>query len=307
MHTNPQNNKDIINLELLNVDNTKIINQYQWNYTSLPYLKNLFQIEEKYVLIILFNYRREIKNNQLTIDLSRLESYSFLDKEKTKNNQKKNNNSNIIIKDEKLSQLLNDELSEFSESLFDKDKKYFKDKKVMIKRVKTVNLSKNKNYEIREENKISDEDKSKDKINILYDNDKSSIFNLDFTYISKNDIGLYDSFKLDKNSINNKELSNSMKKKSKEIDKNNDIKINNLNLKKNPINKKNNIDNNNEEKEKENTNINLSPVQVFDKSNEEKDKKDLNKKFLDFYQDTISSEERYYKYENKNKSVKEDK
>ena len=217
---NLNNETDIINLELLNEDNTKIINQYQWNCSSLPYLKNLFQIEEKYILIILFNYRNDIKNNQLTLDLSRLESYSLLDKENIDNNNKiKNNNNNIISKDEKLSQLLNDELSQFSESLYlDKDKNYYKDKKGMIKKVKTVNFSKNKNCEISEENKISDEEKSKDKMNILFDNDKSSIFNLDFTYISKNDIGLYDSFKLDKNNkINNSQLSRSSKKNRKKI------------------------------------------------------------------------------------------
>ena len=313
---NLNNETDIINLELLNEDNTKIINQYQWNCSSLPYLKNLFQIEEKYILIILFNYRNDIKNNQLTLDLSRLESYSLLDKENIDNNNKiKNNNNNIISKDEKLSQLLNDELSQFSESLYlDKDKNYYKDKKGMIKKVKTVNFSKNKNCEISEENKISDEDKSKDKMNILFDNDKSSIFNLDFTYISKNDIGLYDSFKLDKNNkINNNQLSRSSKKKSEENHKISITHVNTLNLKKNPlnfnyINKKNNVDNNKvEAKEKDNTNISLLPIQVYDKSYEEKDKKDLQKKFLDLYQDTISSEEKYYKYEKKNKNTKEDK
>ena len=314
---NLQNETDIINLELLNEDNTKIINQYQWNCSSLPYLKNLFQIEEKYILIILFNYRNDIKNNQLTLDLSRLESYSLLDKENIDNNNKiKNNNNNIISKDEKLSQLLNDELSQFSESLYlDKDKNYYKDKKGMIKKVKTVNFSKKKNCEISEENKISDEEKSKDKMNILFDNDKSSIFNLDFTYISKNDIGLYDSFKLDKNNkINNSQLSRSSKKKSEENHKISITHVNTLNLKKNPlnfnyINKKNNVDNNKieaKEKDKDNTNVSLLPIQVYDKSYEEKDKKDLQKKFLDLYQDTIFSEEKYYKYEKNNKNTKED-
>ena len=314
---NLNNETDIINLELLNEDNTKIINQYQWNCSSLPYLKNLFQIEEKYILIILFNYRNDIKNNQLTLDLSRLESYSLLDKENIDNNNKiKNNNNNIISKDEKLSQLLNDELSQFSESLYlDKDKNYYKDKKGMIKKVKTVNFSKNKNCEISEENKISDEEKSKDKMNILFDNDKSSIFNLDFTYISKNDIGLYDSFKIDKNNkINNNQLSRSSKKKSEENHKISITHVNTLNLKKNPlnfnyINKKNNVDNNKieaKEKDKDNTNVSLLPIQVYDKSYEEKDKKDLQKKFLDLYQDTIFSEEKYYKYEKNNKNTKED-
>ena len=310
------NDKDIINLELLNEDNLKIINQYQWNYSSLPYLKNLFQIEEKYILIILFNYRKDIKNNQLTLDLSRLESFSFLNKENIENTNQNKISSNIIEKDQKLSQLLNDDLSQFSESLYlDKDKNYYKDKKGMIKKVKTVNFSKIKNYELNEENKMTDEDKSKDKMNILLDNDKSSIFNLDFTHISKNDIGLYDGFKLDKNTIiNNNKLSRSTKKKSEENHKNSDTKVNNLNLKKNPINyinKKNNVDNNkNEEKGKDKTNISLLPIQVYDKSYEEKDKRDkrdLEKKFLDFYQDTISSEEKYYKYEKKNKNKKEDK
>ena len=311
---NLQNEKEIlINLELLNEDNTKIINQYQWNCSSLPYLKNLFQIEEKYILIILFNYRKEIKNSQLTLDLSRLESYSFIGKENTVNNNQDKNNNNIITKDEKLSQLLNDELSQFSESFYlNKDKNFYKDNKVMIKKVKTVNFSKNKKYEINEENKISDEEKSKDKMNILFDNDKSSIFNLDFTHISKNDIDLYDSIKLDKNIIiNNNQLSKSAKKIPEENHKNSITKVNNLNSKKNKIsyiNKKNNVDNNNkiEEKGKEHTNISFLPIKVYDKNYEEKDEKNLQKKFLDFFQDTISSEEKYYKYEKKNKNIKEE-
>ena len=232
---NLQNEKEIlINFELLNEDNTKIINQYQWNCTSLPYLKNLFQIEEKYILIILFNNRKEIKNSQLTLDLSRLESYSFICKENTVNNNQDKNNNNITTKDEKLSQLLNDELSQFSESFYlNKDKNFHKDNKVMIKKVKTVNFSKNKKYEINEENKISDEEKSKDKMNILFDNDKSSIFNLDFTHISKNDIDLYDSIKLDKNIIiSNNKLSKSAKKIPEEDHKNSNTKVNNLNSKK---------------------------------------------------------------------------
>ena len=232
---NLQNEKEIlINFELLNEDNTKIINQYQWNCTSLPYLKNLFQIEEKYILIILFNNRKEIKNSQLTLDLSRLESYSFICKENTVNNNQDKNNNNITTKDEKLSQLLNDELSQFSESFYlNKDKNFHKDNKVMIKKVKTVNFSKNKKYEINEENKISDEEKSKDKMNILFDNDKSSIFNLDFTHISKNDIDLYDSIKLDKNIIiSNNQLSKSAKKIPEEDHKNSNTKVNNLNSKK---------------------------------------------------------------------------
>ena len=90
--------------------------------------------------------------------------------------------------------------------------------------------------------------------------------------------------------------------------------MNTLNLKKNPlnfnyINKKNNVDNNKieaKEKDKDNTNVSLLPIQVYDKSYEEKDKKDLQKKFLDLYQDTIFLEEKYYKYEKNNKNTKED-
>ena len=313
IYKNIKNNKinnNIISLESINEDSDKIINKYQWNYTKSPFIKNLFQIEQKYILIILFNYRKDLKNNQLTIDLSKLDNYPNIENNNNIINNDNDNDSKINIKEEKLSQLLNnDEISDFSESIYlnnlNNEKMYYKDKKSknLNKKVKNNKIS----YE---ENKISDEDKSKDKMNIIYDNDKSSIFNLDITHISKNDIGLQDTSKLDKDkSINNKDNNNSIRKMSDEEKTKYIYKVNSMNVKNNHINILSKRSRNDNEKieEKNNTNISLLPKQNFEKINDEIDKKNLNKKFLNLYHDTISSDEKYSEYQNQNKNNNKEK
>ena len=304
--SNNKKNINIINLELVNENDDKIINKYQWNYKKSPYIRNLFQIEEKYILIILFNYRKDLKNNQLTIDLSRFDNFSYIDKN---NNVINNDDSKIRLKDEKLSQLLNnDEISEFSENICLNNpcegKNYFRDKKNKNFIIKNRN---NKNSI--EENKTSDNDKSKDKINVIFDNDKSSIFNLDLTYISKDDISLYNTFKLDNNnSIINKDDKQSKRKMSEEKKKIYDIyKVNSLNVKNKSRNILSKRNKETEIEEKSNTSISLLNKQNLEKSTNEKDIKNLNKKFLSAYNETLSSIEKYSAYQNQNKKLNEEK
>ena len=201
---NNEKEKDIIDLKLLDEDGYKIINQYQWNIISCPYLKYLFQINEKFILIILFNFRKDRKKNELTLNLSKFDDISFLDKEDKKNNEEniKNENKNSLINvSDKLTDLLEDKISEYIESPENKiNNSYYKDKQNYIKKIKNENFNKNEENNL-ENNKISDEDKSKEIINIKYDNEKSSLFNLDLTYISKNDINLWSSFKFEKENI----------------------------------------------------------------------------------------------------------
>ena len=316
MYKNKPKGKDIINLELLNEDNNKIITQYQWNYTNLPYKKNLFQIDQKYILIILFNYRKGLKNNQLTLNLSKMDNYSILEKGNIDNN-KSNNSAIKIAKDEKLSELLNDDISDYSESIYlnNNNNNFYNDKKnIDKKRLINDTFNKNNKKNTIEENKISDEDKSKDRINSIFDNEKSSIFNLDFTNISKNDIGLYDSFKYKKDKDNpikkNKENPIYKRKMSEEMNDNRYCKINTFNLKKNSmniLNQKKNDEKIGNMNEKDNTNISFLPNHDLDKSYDEKDKKDLKKKFIDLYYDTISSSEKYYGFQNKKQNENEEK
>ena len=304
--SNNKTNINIINLELVNEDDDKIINKYQWNYKKSPYIRNLFQIEEKYILIILFNYRKDLKNNQLTIDLSRFDNFSYKDKN---NNVINNDDSKIKLNDEKLSQLLNnDEISEFSENICLNNsfegKNYFRDKK----NKKFIKKSRNNKNPI-EENKISDEDKSKDKINVILDNDKSSIFNLDFTHISKDDINLYNSFKLNNDkSIINEDNQKSKRKLSEEKKKINYLyKVNSLNAKNNSRNILSKRNTENEIEEKSNTSISLLHKQNLEKSTNEKDINNLNKKFFKAYYDTLTSIEKYSAYQNQNKKSNEEK
>lgn len=167
--------KDIIDLKLLDEDGYKIISQYQWNIISCPYLKYLFQINEKFILIILFNYRKDRKKNELTLNLSKFDDYSFLDKEDKKSNKEniKNENKNSLINlSEKLTDLLEDKISEYIESPENKiNNNYYKDKQSFIKKIKNESINKNEDNNF-ENNKISDEDKSKDIINIKYENEK---------------------------------------------------------------------------------------------------------------------------------------
>lgn len=310
---NKEKEKDIIYLELLANDNNKIINQFQWNYVHSPYIKNLFQIEEKFILIIIFNYRKGLKNNELTMDLSKIyDNYSMIEKENKINNREFNKYENNIysneVQNENLSELLDDKISEFTESQHAfRGKNYFKDKKNCIK--KSVNKPNNKIKENLENNKASDEDKSKDKINILYDNERSSLFNLDFTCISKNDIALSNSSILDKDNIDNKNnnkqyfTSKSLKKTSLDRNPNEIGKVNTLNLPRNSLDmsKKKIIDINGKIEEKPTSNLSFIPA-PSDKSYNGKDKsfKKSKKQFLDKYYETISSScDNFYKYDKK--------
>lgn len=316
INNNNQKRKDIINLELLNEDNNKIITPYQWNYTNLPYIKSLFQIDLKYISIILFNYRKELKNNQLTINLSKIDDFSILEKGNIDNN-KSNNSSIKIIKDEKLSELLNDDISDYSESVYlnKNNKSYYREtNNIDKKRLTNEIFNKNKKKDTVEENKISDEDKSKDRINAIFDHTKNSIFNLDFTNISKNDIDLYDSFKLKKDKDNSitKNKEGSIYKRKMSEEKNNDrySKINISNLTKNSmniLNKRKNNENIGKIEENDNTNNSFIPKQSLDKNYDEKEKKGLKKKFIDLNYDTITSSEKYNGFQKKNQNENEKK
>ena len=309
--------KDIIDLKLLDEDNYKIINQYQWNIISCPYLKYLFQINEKFILIILFNYRKDRKKNELTLNLSKFDDYSFLEKEDKKINEEnikneKNTNKNSLINvSEKLSEILEDKISEYIESPENKIKNnYYKDKQSNIKKIKneSINKSEDNNFE---NNKISDEDKSKDIINIKCDNEKSSLFNLDLTYISKNDINLWSSFKFEKDINKKKSLKSNKIKNFKSLRKNSDdkqknkiSKVKTFNNKKGELNNstsKRKYENNESTEAKPISNLSYVQRQQYNKSFEENDRNKLknskNKNFLDKYYNTIGSLDNFYNYE----------
>ena len=306
--------KDIIDLKLLDEDNYKIINQYQWNIISCPYLKYLFQINEKFILIILFNYRKDRKKNELTLNLSKFDDYSFLEKEDKKINEEniKNENKNSLINvSEKLSDLLEDKISEYIECPENKIKNnYYKDKQSNIKKIKneSINKSEDNNFE---NNKISDEDKSKDIINIKCENEKSSLFNLDITNISKNDINLWNSFKIEKENNKKKILKFNKIKSFKSLRKNTDdnhkskiSKVNSFNNKKSELNNsttKRKYENNESTEAKPISNLSNVHMQHYNKSFEEKDRNKLknskNKNFLDKYFNTIGSLDNFYNYE----------
>ena len=311
--------KEIIDLEILTNDNEKIINQSQWNYSGSPYIKNLFQIEEKFILIVIFNYRKDIKNNELTIDLSKLyDSYSPSINKENKTNRENLNKSDINNFDknnpkneiENLSVILNDKISDCTDSSYILEKSTYKDKKSFVK--KNSNKIINKIKENLDNNKASDEDKSKDRINYLNENEKSSLFNLDFTNISKNDIAVYNSLKLDKESHTIKsckrtEINKSIRKKSLDKNSNNINKVNTLKMSKNSHNimlKNKTIDIDCNMEEREISNINFLPIQhdiSFNKK--EKNKKDKNH-FLDKYFETVSSSCDNFYFEKKNKNKK---
>ena len=309
--------KDIIDLKLLNEDSYKIINQYQWNIISCPYLKYLFQINEKFILIILFNYRKDRKKNELTLNLSKFDDYSILEKEDKKLNEeniKNENNTNknsLINVSEKLSDLLEDKISEYIESPENKIKNnYYKDKQSYIKKIKNegINKSEDNNFE---NNKISDEDKSKDIINIKCDIEKSSLFNLDLTYISKNDINLWSSFKFEKDinkkkSLKSNKIKNikSLRKNSIDKQKNKISKVKTFNNKKGELNNsasKRKYENNESTEAKPISNLSYVQRQQYNKSFEENDRNKLknskNKNFLDKYYNTIGSLDNFYNYE----------
>jgi hypothetical protein len=306
--------KDIIDLKLLDEDNYKIINQYQWNIISCPYLKYLFQINEKFILIILFNYRKDRKKNELTLNLSKFDDYSFLEKEDKKINEEniKNENKNSLINvSEKLSDLLEDKISEYIESPENKiNNSYYKDKQSYIKKIKNENINKSEDNNF-ENNKISDEDKSKDIINIKYENEKSSLFNLDITNISKNDINLWNSFKIEKENNKKKILKFNKIKSFKSLRKNTDdnhkskiSKVNSFNNKKSELNNsttKRKYENNESTEAKPISNLSNVHIQHYNKSFEEKDRNKLknskNKNFLDKYFNTIGSLDNFYNYE----------
>jgi hypothetical protein len=306
--------KDIIDLKLLDEDNYKIINQYQWNIISCPYLKYLFQINEKFILIILFNYRKDRKKNELTLNLSKFDDYSFLDKEDKKSNKEniKNENKNSLINIiEKLTDLLEDKISEYIESPENKiNNSYYKDKQSYIKKIKNENINKSEDNNF-ENNKISDEDKSKDIINIKCENEKSSLFNLDITNISKNDINLWNSFKIEKENNKKKILKFNKIKSFKSLRKNTDdnhkskiSKVNSFNNKKSELNNsttKRKYENNESTEAKPISNLSNVHMQHYNKSFEEKDRNKLknskNKNFLDKYFNTIGSLDNFYNYE----------
>lgn len=314
---NSEKEKDIIDLKLIDEDSYKIINQYQWNILSCPYLKYLFQINEKFILIILFNYRKDRIKNELTLNLSKFDDYSFLDKEDKKikeeniKNENHTNKNSLINASDKLTDILEDKISEYIESPENKiNNSYYKDKQSYIKKIKNENInnSENNNYE---NNKISDEDKSKDIINIKYDNEKSSLFNLDLTYISKNDINLWSSFKFEKDNNKKKSLKfnkiksfKSSRKNSEHKYKNKISKVNTFNNKKGELNistSKRKYENNESTEAKPISNLSFAHVQQYNKSFEEKDrnqiKKSKNKNFLDKYYNTIGSLDNFYNYE----------
>jgi hypothetical protein len=309
--------KDIIDLKLLDEDNYKIINQYQWNIISCPYLKYLFQINEKFILIILFNYRKDRKKNELTLNLSRFDDYSFLEKEDKKINEEKIKNENhtnknsLINVSEKLSDLLEDKISEYIESPENKiNNNYYKDKQSFIKKIKNESINKNEDNNF-ENNKISDEDKSKDIINIKYENEKSSLFNLDLTYISKNDINLWSSFKFEKENNKKKNLKcnkvksfKSSRKNSADKQKNKISKVNTFNNRKSELNNsgsKRKFENNESTEAKPISNLSNVHIQQYNKSFEDNDriklKNSKNKNFLDKYYNTIGSLDNFYNYE----------
>ena len=312
---NNEKEKDIIDLKLLDEDGYKIINQYQWNIISCPYLKYLFQINEKFILIILFNYRKDRKKNELTLNLSKFDDISFLDKEDKKNNEENTKNENktsLINISDKLTDLLEDKISEYIESPENKiNNSYYKDKQNYIKKIKNENFNKNEENNL-ENNKISDEDKSKEIINIKYDNEKSSLFNLDLTYISKNDINLWSSFKFEKENNKGKNLKFNKVKSIKSLGKNTDDKhknkiskvnsFNNNNKKElNISNSKRKYENNESTEAKPISNLSYVQAQQYNKSFEENDRNKLksskNKNFLDKYYNTIGSLDNFYNYE----------
>ena len=321
---NNEKEREIIDLKLLDEDTYKIINQYQWNIISCPYLKYLFQINEKFILIILFNDRKDRKKNELTLNLSKFDDYSFLDKEDKKNNEENiknenhpnknenNLNRNSFIKDnEKLSDLLEDKISEYIECPENKiNNSYYKDKQSYIKKIKNENINKIEDNNF-ENNKISDEDKSKDIINIKYDNEKSSLFNLDLTYISKNDINLWSSFKFEKENNKKKNLKSNKVKSFKSSRKNSEdkhkdkiSKINTFNNKKSELNNstsKRKYENNESTEAKPISNLSYVHIQQYNKSFEEKDRNKLknskHKNFLDKYYNTIGSLDNFYNFE----------
>lgn len=312
---NNEKEKDIIDLKLLDEDGYKIINQYQWNIISCPYLKYLFQINEKFILIILFNFRKDRKKNELTLNLSKFDDISFLDKEDKKNNEeniKNENKSSLINISDKLTDLLEDKISEYIESPENKiNNSYYKDKQNYIKKIKNENFNKNEENNL-ENNKISDEDKSKDIINIKYDNEKSSLFNLDLTYISKNGINLWSSFKFEKENNKGKNLKFNKVKSIKSLRKNTDDKhknkiskvnsFNNNNKKElNISNSKRKYENNESTEAKPISNLSYIQAQQYNKSFEENDRNKLksskNKNFLDKYYNTIGSLDNFYNYE----------
>ena len=311
---NNEKEKDIIDLKLLDEDGYKIINQYQWNIISCPYLKYLFQINEKFILIILFNFRKDRKKNELTLNLSKFDDISFLDKEDKKNNEEniKNENKNSLINvSDKLTDLLEDKISEYIESPENKiNNSYYKDKQNYIKKIKNENINKNEENNL-ENNKISDEDKSKDIINIKYDNEKSSLFNLDLTYISKNDINLWSSFKFEKENNKGKNLKFNKVKSFKSLRKNTDdkhknkiSKVNSFNNNKKELNisnSKRKYENNESTGAKPISNLSYVQAQQYNKSFEENDRNKLksskNKNFLDKYYNTIGSLDNFYNYE----------
>ena len=312
---NNEKEKDIIDLKLLDEDGYKIINQYQWNIISCPYLKYLFQINEKFILIILFNFRKDRKKNELTLNLSKFDDISFLDKEDKKNNEeniKNENKTSLINISDKLTDLLEDKISEYIESPENKiNNSYYKDKQNYIKKIKNENFNKNEENNL-ENNKISDEDKSKEIINIKYDNEKSSLFNLDLTYISKNDINLWSSFKFEKENNKGKNLKFNKVKSIKSLGKNTDDKhknkiskvnsFNNNNKKElNISNSKRKYENNESTEAKPISNLSYVQAQQYNKSFEENDRNKLksskNKNFLDKYYNTIGSLDNFYNYE----------
>ena len=312
---NNEKEKDIIDLKLLDEDGYKIINQYLWNIISCPYLKYLFQINEKFILIILFNFRKDRKKNELTLNLSKFDDISFLDKEDKKNNEENTKNENktsLINISDKLTDLLEDKISEYIESPENKiNNSYYKDKQNYIKKIKNENFNKNEENNL-ENNKISDEDKSKEIINIKYDNEKSSLFNLDLTYISKNDINLWSSFKFEKENNKGKNLKFNKVKSIKSLGKNTDDKhknkiskvnsFNNNNKKElNISNSKRKYENNESTEAKPISNLSYVQAQQYNKSFEENDRNKLksskNKNFLDKYYNTIGSLDNFYNYE----------
>ena len=269
-------------------DTETIINQYKWNYTNSNYRKNLFQIDEKYILLILFKYRKELKNNQLTIDLSKYEEKQLFSDEENNdiyNNKYENNfnfnNINNQIRDENLSQILNNDISEYIDMPYNNvDKSY--NNKNNIKNIKRIT-----NEEICENIRISDEDKSRDRINAINDNNKnsiSSIFNLDFTSIPKN---------MGTHTQNN---SKSIKKSNTEKKIISKVRTLNLGKNKNIIIKKRNNKNDDIRDDKESTNINFLSIPALEKSYEN----NIKKMFLGKYYDTISSNNKSYENENNN-------
>jgi hypothetical protein len=212
---------------------------------------------------------------------------------------------------EKLSDLLEDKISEYIESPENKiNNSYYKDKQSYIKKIKNENINKSEDNNF-ENNKISDEDKSKDIINIKCENEKSSLFNLDITNISKNDINLWNSFKIEKENNKKKILKFNKIKSFKSLRKNTDdnhkskiSKVNSFNNKKSELNNsttKRKYENNESTEAKPISNLSNVHMQHYNKSFEEKDRNKLknskNKNFLDKYFNTIGSLDNFYNYE----------